>query len=142
MDAATATAPILLPQRPRYSVAFQPAETDTINFIRDLVALLTVENANGYTFQASLHAYERAKTYMRLLTLFARPLPRPEFVPDGEGGIDIEWERGQKRLAISCRANPEQQDCIYWRDLDKGGYEAGEITLGCMMDRMNWLRSA
>ena len=142
MDTATATAPILLLQRPRYTVAFQSGDSDTISFIRDLDALLTLEKSNGYTFQATPHAYTRAKTYMRVLTHFARPLPRPEFAPDGEGGIDIEWELGSKRFAISCRATSDQQDCLYWRDLDKGGYQATEVTLGGMMNRINWIRSA
>lgn len=142
MDTATATAQMTRPFRKTYTYEFRSADTDTIGFIRDLDSLLTLENANGYTFQASVHAYNRAKTYMRVLAHFIRPLPRPEFVPDGEGGIDIEWEHGSKRFAISCRATPDQQDCLFWRDLNEGGYQASEVTVGRIVDRIDWLRSA
>ncbi len=51
---------------------------------------------------------------------------RPEFVPDGEGGIDIEWVNGDKKMTLSCRGSSTQNDYIYW---EQGGeYEAKDIS--------------
>ena len=68
--------------------------------------------------------------------------PLPEFISDGEGGIDIEWENGQKRVAISCRASADQRDCVYWREIGLGGYEARDVTLLRIIERLRWLSRA
>lgn len=39
--------------------------------------------------------------------------PGPSFIPDGEGGIDIEWESDGKEVMMSCRAKPGQLEFIY-----------------------------
>lgn len=126
-----------------YRAAFCSADTDTVTFVPQLDALLTAENANGYTFQPTLYAYKHARNYLEVLSrISGRSLPQPDLVPDGEGGVDIEWENGSRRVAISCRANPDQKDCIYWREIGAGGYEARDMNLLRVMERLRWLARA
>lgn len=145
LEDATTNAPRMMPIAPAtgYHRRFSSADTDTIGFLRELDVLLTAENTNGYTFQPSLYAYHNARAYLQALSrVVGRSLPQPELIPDGEGGIDIEWENGQKRLAISCRARHDQRDCIYWRQLGVSGYEARDVTLLKMVERLRWLARA
>src|SRR5689334_4926919 len=109
---ATPTSPA-----PRFPLTYwhvlMSASTDSIGFIRELDKLLTLENYNGYTLQASTHAYRSARGYLENASSVMR-IPRPEFSPDGEGGIDIEWEYNGRHLALSCRARPDNPDFISW----------------------------
>src|SRR5437660_2457458 len=81
------------------------------DFIGELEALLALGNANGYTFRATHHAYQNAKSYLEnasavMSTLF----PRPSLTPDGEGGIDVEWTNRDREVTLSCRSGANQQD--------------------------------
>jgi hypothetical protein len=116
----------------------------TEEVLGELDALLRVENSNGYTFQASRHAYENARAYLESIrfSISSDFRYRPTLIPDGEGGIDIEWESGRKRVAISCRANQDQQDCIYWREVGAGNYEARDVSPDGLRDRLTWLFQA
>lgn len=117
---------------------FRSADTDTIGLIKELEALLTLENYNGLTLQASQSAYENARRFIENAGN-GMILPKPEITPDGEGGIDIEWENRGRHLALSCRAEPNQ-DFISWRE-SEGRYEGNEATETLLIDRLNWLTS-
>jgi hypothetical protein len=139
-DIATSK-PILRPTAPVYQYVFSAGDTDTIDFINELDRLLTLENRDGYIFQASAYAYENAKRYIELCGAFFGGLfPQPEFVPDGEAGIDIEWANKNRRITISCRGNNAQNDYIYWQEGDR--YDAVDITLSRLINSLNWLNGA
>jgi hypothetical protein len=100
---------------------------------------MEVENANGYEFRPTGYAYQHAKGYLKTEGL--RPLlrvSRPELIPDGEGGIDIEWEHGNRKLALSCRGRANQRDFIYWRE-NGGQYDGDEASPELLREKLSWL---
>lgn len=134
---ATATRPILHRPAPTYHRIFRPASTDTIGFIKELDTLLTLENYNGFALQATSYAYENARRYLESASNIM-VLPHPDFTPDGEGGIDIEWEIKGRRLALSCRAQGGQSDFISWREPD-GQYDGEPASEALLKDKLDWL---
>jgi hypothetical protein len=137
-SAATAPVQILWKETIVYVRPFA-ADTESIVWLRELDRLLTLENYNGLTLQAAKNAYEKARDYLtdaskRMI------LPIPEFTPDGDGGIEIEWERNGRRLVISFKAHEEDTDFISWRE-PQSRYEGGEVTKDLLKDRLNWLLS-
>src|SRR6266436_5560670 len=123
---ATVPAKILYPPPSAYR-PFETAATDTLPYLRELRALLTAENADGYIFQAFPYAYEHANRYLEMASgIMGRLFPRPEFVSDGEGGIDIEWINGLKKVTLSCRRNDTQRDYIYWQE--NADYDARDFS--------------
>jgi hypothetical protein len=106
---------------------------------RKLDALLKLENSNGYEFRASEHAHRNARSYLEGIRFLMETnyLLNPDLVPDGEGGIDIEWEFGDKQITLSCRARENQQDFIYWQQGDH--YQAADASPTLLRDRLNWL---
>jgi hypothetical protein len=120
---------------------FLPAATDTFALFRALDELLTLENTNGYTFQASEKAYRSAREYIEVASAeLGSSFLEPEFVPDGEAGIDIEWNRAQRTLTLSCRGSGAQKDYIYWEE--NGSYEVKDASLSLLINRLEWLSQA
>jgi hypothetical protein len=138
LDIAT-TKPILAPLRTYWGV-FNSADTSTIGLIKELDKLLILENYDGYIFQASPYSHENAKRYIELWSTFRPLVPRPEFIPDGEGGIDIEWVSGNKKMTLSCRGRQDKKDYIYWEH--NGEYDAKDFTLSRLLTRIDWLNHA
>lgn len=136
LDAITTTQ-ILPPALPAYHQRFSAASTDTLAWLRELDALLTLENYNGFTLQATTRAYRRARGYLEKASYVMR-FPLPEFEPDGEGGIDIEWEINGRHLALSCRARDEHDDFISWREAG-GRYDGNPATQQLLNERLEWL---
>ncbi len=137
---ATVPVPILKPPTPNYLLV-AAASTSTTPFQSALDELLTLENVDGYTFQACLRARVHAELYLEAGTaIMGTDFPAPEFIPDGEGGIDIEWNRNQRTVTLSCRGNASQDDYIYWEE--NGEYEAKDATLTRLIHRLNWLNNA
>ena len=138
MDAATKPKPIIFWPAPAYR-SFCSAATDTISFRPQLDELLTVENAHGYAIQASTRAHSNTLTYLEPASAsLGRLFPKPEFIPDGEGGIDTEWENGRRNLTLSCRGRDNQADFIYWEE--NGDYDGAEASLELLLDKLEWLK--
>jgi len=117
------------------------ASTDTIPFLSELDRMLGLENANGYTFQATTKAHEHAKIFLKdAQAILGASLPRPSFMPDGEGGIDIEWDRGDRNVTLSCRGRANQIDFIYWEE--NGAYDGHDASLALLISKLNWLADA
>lgn len=140
MIPSAATEPIkILGKSPVIYVRTFAADTYSIVWLRELHRLLTLENYNGLTLQAAKNAYEKAREYLtdaskRMI------LPMPEFTPDGDGGIEVEWERNGRRLVISFKAHEGDTDFISWRE-PEGRYDGREATKELLQDRLNWLLS-
>jgi hypothetical protein len=125
-----------------YRIAGLVEITDTIDFIDELDALLKAENTNGYTFCPTGWAYQNAKQALEQVSaLMGRLFPTPSFIPDGEGGIDIEWERKGRKVSLSCRAGANQRDFIYWKE-NGGRYDGDEFSLDLLQDKLIWLNNA
>ena len=104
-----------------------------------LDALLTLEDANGYVFRATPYAHQNAKLYLESIrfVLVSNSKLIPSLTPDGEGGIDIEWDNGLRQITLSCRRADNQQDFIYWQQGDE--YEARDATPELLRERLTWL---
>jgi hypothetical protein len=131
----------LAPPRGYFQTAFSSADTDSIPFRRELDALLTAENVDGYVFQPSIHAHRHAKAYLSVASRIMKQFfPRPELISDGEGGIDIEWTKNARKVSLSCRGTDAQSDYIYWEE--GGNYDARDFALLLLIYRLNWLNHA
>lgn len=96
-------------------------------------------NRDGYIFRPTPYAHEHARDWT--IIAFSRAnagVPAPDFIPDGEGGIDIEWMNGEREVTLSCRARPTLKgNYIYWQDADE--YDAKGVSIFLLTDRLNWL---
>lgn len=139
MDAAAATAPTrdTLRTPPAYYRAFE-ADTHSIFIINELRSFLTLQNYNDFELQLSHPAYERAESYLESASN-RMSLLRPEFTPDGDGGIDIEWETQGRLLVLSCRKNADE-DFISWRQAN-GRYEGDRASQSLLDQKLDWLIS-
>lgn len=142
--AAAATTPTLdaLRTPPAYYRSFAAGQdTDSIFIINELRSFLWLENHNGLELQLSPDAHKKAEEYLQTVgsTIRLSQL-RPEFAPDGDGGIEIEWERRGRRLVVSFKAHPADRDFISWRE-PQGRYDGREATKELLQDRLNWLLS-
>lgn len=61
----------------------------------------------------------------------------PAIIPDGEGGIDLEWESADKHLMLSFRNVPERKDILYYQYNDE--YGGDEINLPLLKEKLQWL---
>lgn len=139
MSVDTITMNQIVRSAPVFHQRFDAASTDTLPFLRALDALLTLENYNGFTLQPTLRAYRNARRYLESASNVML-IPTPEFTPDGEGGIDIEWESQGRRLALSCRARGNERDFISWRE-PAGRYDGSPATQRLLNARLDWLTS-
>jgi hypothetical protein len=138
-----ATLPVRIYHTParNYLLNAIAASTNTAPYLSALNELLTLENENGYTFQACLRAHRHAEIYLEAATaIIGADFPAPEFVPDGEGGIDIEWSNNARHLTLSCRATAGQNDYIYWEE--NGVYDAKDFSLALLISQLKWLTHA
>ncbi len=103
-----------------------------------LNALLDNQNTNGYVFKPTLQAYNNACARLLLAyKLMGRSYFEPSILPDGEGGIDIEWEKDSKHLLLSCQATSGQRDFLYYQQDDK--YEAKDFSVSLLKEKLYWL---
>jgi hypothetical protein len=114
------------------------ADTKSIVWLRELDRLLTLENYNGLTLQVTQYAYETARHYLTQASN-GLILLEPEFTPDGEGGIDIEWENKGRRLALNFSADG-RGDFISWREPD-ARYEGERAEEALFLEKLDWLTS-
>jgi hypothetical protein len=122
-----------------YGHTFVSADTDSLWFLNEMDRLLALDDYNGFTLQPSPHADSNARRYLMYASYRMR-LPEAEFTPDGEGGIDIEWENNGRRLALSCRSSSDSNDFISWREVS-GQYDGREASQELLDERLRWLVS-
>ena len=121
-----------------YNCVFHAASTDTYALLKELRRFLAIENYNSLTLQLSTPAYEKARTYIEKAGQ-RYILPTPEFTPDGEGGIDIEWEYQGRHLALNFSAQGDG-DFVSWRE-PNGRYEGEPATESRFIQKLDWLLS-
>lgn len=108
-----------------------------IALLDKLDAFLAAENYNGFTLRLDPNAREKARNYLQN-AYNATVYPVPELTPDGEGGIDIEWENKGRHLALSIRPPGAEPDFISWRE-PQGRYEGAPATEELLNTRLEWL---
>ena len=114
------------------------ADTKSMVWLRELDRLLTLENDNSLILQATQNAYEKAREYLTYASK-GLILPTPEFTPDGEGGVDIEWENKERRLALNFSSDAGG-DFISWREAN-GRYEGAPAEKRLFLEKLDWLLS-
>ena len=123
----------LQPEFARILAAINPLN----NLLSELDSFLTIENYNGFELRLDQRARDKARRYLVRANLVV--LPMPELTPDGEGGIDIEWENEGRHLALNFSANGNG-DFVSWREPD-ARYEGAPVTEALLIEKLDWLMS-
>lgn len=105
------------------------------DLLSELREFLTKENYNGLELRLSPSAHIRAEAYLEASSFDENP----ELTPDGDGGIDIEWEQNDRRLILGVRSPSNDADSICWRD-PGGRYEGGAASRELLSERLIWLQ--
>jgi hypothetical protein len=107
----------------------------------ELDSLLDNSNSGDYIFRPTLYAYRSARQWLlEAYAFMGHRFIRPSLVPDGEGGIDIEWAYKRREVLLSCRARPIQRDYIYYQEGEQ--YNAKDASSEYLKDRLSWLIQA
>lgn len=102
----------------------------------DINELSKEEDRDGHIFKPHPHARKSAK---RFITEAYRKMgdrfTRPRVVPDGKGGIIMEWRDGENLVKLGCVSTDKKRDYIYYR---RGNiYDVVEASVD---DLIKWLR--
>lgn len=81
--------------------------------IKDLRAMRDEERDNGTPI--TVRAFSDAMELLGFAHLVLDDLPRTILVPDGDGGIRIEWSRDDRSVRVIIPPRPEQSAYIYQR---------------------------
>ena len=87
------------------------------------------------------HAHTRARNFMlAAFESLEHALPTPFYVPDGEGGIRMEWINGTRELGLICPASESREPYLYHEDGDEYGIDE-QLTDSVLNERLSWLIS-
>ncbi len=75
-------------------------------------------NVNPDFELASERAFLTALNWMAKIFLYNPHLESPDVVANGDGGIDIEWEKGDKIISIHIRKTRDEGDRVYFQNED------------------------
>lgn len=96
------------------------------------------QDRDGYVFRPTPYALEHARRWAINVHSVLDALPVPDFVPDGEGGVDIEWTVDERLVCLSCRAFPTLKgNYFYWQGTNE--YDAEAVTPPGLLRRLQWL---
>src|SRR5215813_2815386 len=115
-----------------------PQSGDLAAILNDLKALQNEDETDesGLLFRPEPRASNRALDY--ILKAYRIPsFSRPKIEPDGEGGIVLDWRRGDKIIRLALRAKPNQRDYIYFQSPHDHTAKPASPTL--LFDRLQWL---
>lgn len=94
----------------------EAVESTLQSILNDINELSKEEDRDGYIFKPTPHARKSAKAYItEAYRKTERRLPRPRVVPDGKGGIIMEWQRGGDIVKLGCVSVNTKRDYIYYR---------------------------
>ena len=140
MIPSAATEPIqILWKSPIIYVRPFTADTESHFLIQELRSFLATENYNDFELQLLPDVYERAAVYIQGIRGINLKRIKPEFTPDADGGIEIEWDHQGRRLVLSCRRRAGE-DFISWREAG-GRYEGDRASQRLLNDKLDWLIS-
>lgn len=75
-------------------------------------------NVNPDFELASERAFFTTISWMAKIFLYNPHLESPDVVANGDGGIDIEWEKGDKLISIHIRKTQDEGDRVYFQNGD------------------------
>ncbi len=100
---------------------------------------LKIEDYDNDFLAPSNYAYKCAQDFMSAaLKCFSVDLLIPYFVPDGEGGIRLEWVNGARELRLICPASGSKKPYLYHEDGDIYGV-IEEVTDSVLREQLRWL---
>lgn len=121
----------------QFLVCLTDAPEPALQNILDDISELSKENdRDGYIFRPTAHALGTAQRFISdLYKRMEGRLPRPRVVPDGKGGIIMEWRDGENLVKLGCVSTDKKRDYIYYR---RGNiYDVVEASVD---DLIKWLR--
>lgn len=84
-------------------------------------------------------SYQNMGNFLKgLCENFTRPLPIPNFIPDGEGGIRAEWNVRDKEIRLVCPAKHDWKSYVYFEEGDFYDVEK-DVKIKNLVRRFNWL---
>lgn len=108
------------------------------DFLIELVKLTQDEYDNEFLAPTDF-AYQTVGKFLKGLSEnFNRPLPIPNFIPDGEGGIRAEWNIRGKEIRLVCPSKIEWKPYIYFEEGEFYDVEK-DINIRSLVKRFNWL---
>lgn len=118
-------------------------EEETVNptlqaIFNDINELSKEEDYDGYIFKPTPHARKSAKRYIaEAHKRMADRLTRPRIVPDGKGGIIMEWRNGADVVKLGCVSADTRRDYIYYKR--ENIYDAVEASADDLIKWLDWL---
>ena len=115
------------------------SNSDFTRLLTELAVLKLVEDneAEGYLFRPSDHAYEKARGYLITAYRVMQKFPRPKIELDGERGYVLDWRVGHKIIRLACRGNSAQRSYIYYQSEDD--YKALPASDRNLLKLLQWL---
>lgn len=84
-------------------------------------------------------SYQTMRKFLKgLCENFSRPLPIPNFIPDGEGGIRAEWNIRGKEIRLVCPAKFDWKPYIYFEEGDFYDVEK-DVKMKSLIKHFIWL---
>lgn len=109
----------------------------------DLEPLLDNQDYDDCVFRPTGYAYNNAlQGVISAYSIMGNAFLRPSFIPDGDGGIDIEWEYNGRSVLLCSKALHNQKCFIYYETANRSECGSKDFSLLYLRDRLTWLISA
>ncbi len=112
--------------------------------LRDLLSLRSLEEEDEYgPLRPSDHAFTVATKIITDLLVAVRTdgygyMPRPQVVPDGEGGIRFLWHQEQRQIRVGIPAGSDGRFYLYHEVKNEHGV-VNEPTVNALLHWLRWL---
>lgn len=104
----------------------------------DINELSKEEDYDGYLFKPMPRARRSARRFVaEVYKQMGNRLARPRIVPDGKGGIIMEWRNGADVVKLGCVAADTKRDYIYYKR--ENIYDAVEASVDDLIKWLHWL---
>lgn len=104
----------------------------------DINELSKEEDYDGYIFKPTPHSRKSAKRFItEAHRVMGDRFTRPRVVPDGKGGIIMEWRNGADVVKLGCVTVDTKRDYIYYKR--ENIYDAVEASVDDLIKWLHWL---
>ncbi len=115
-----------------------PAQEAFNDFVEQIDALIHRQTETSRENTVTELAYKKAFDHL-FAAMNADLLLPGDLSPDGDGGLDIEWEQGNKKTTLFLHATMPRENYLYWQDGSNYGIETPP-TPDVLLSRLLWLR--
>ena len=117
-----------------------PAQEAFDDFLKQIDTLIHRQLETPCESPVTELAYQAATSHL-LAAWVAEQLLPGDLCPDGDGGLDVDWERGSKRITLFLHATESRENYLYWQDGTRYGIETPP-TPDTLIRRLVWLRQS